>query len=381
MLTHITNAQILSPQGWIPCGTISFNNGKIIALSDQPTEITGEHISDAKGCYIIPGGIDLHVHGGGGYDFLECSEEAFRQIVQAHLRHGTTAIYPTLAVAPMEQLCKALDITQRIMSEDGSTIMGAHLEGPYLNPTMAGGQVPEHITLPDPKTYQQLIAIYPCIKRWDAAPELAGSMEFGRYAASHGVKVAVAHTTADYKCISEAYKAGYTHATHFYNAMTGVHKRREYKYEGTIESIYLMDDMSVELIADGVHVPPAILRLVHKIKGVERIALITDAMACAGSDLRKVFDQRVIVEDGVCKLSDRSALAGSITTMDRLIRTMVQQADIPLSDAVRMASETPARLMGIYDRKGSLEVGKDADIVMMDRNLQVQGVWSMGRKV
>jgi N-acetylglucosamine-6-phosphate deacetylase len=206
-------------------------------------------------------------------------------------------------------------------------------------------------------------------------------MEFGRYAASHGVKVAVAHTTADYKCISEAYKAGYTHATHFYNAMTGVHKRREYKYEGTIESIYLMDDMSVELIADGVHVPPAILRLVHKIKGVERIALITDAMACAGSDLRKVFDQRVIVEDGVCKLSDRSALAGSIAMMDRLIRTMVQQADIPLSDAVRMASETPARLMGIYDRKGSLEVGKDADIVMMDSDLQVQGVWSMGRKV
>ena len=381
MLTHITNAQILSPQGWIPCGTISFNDGKIIALSDKPIEITGEHIIDAKGCYIIPGGIDLHVHGGGGHDFLECSDEAFRTIVHTHLRHGTTAIYPTLAVAPTQTLCQALEITQRLIEETGSTIMGAHLEGPYLNPTMAGGQVPEHICPPDPETYKSLIARYPCIKRWDAAPELSGGMEFGRYIAAQGVMVAVAHTTADYACIRKAYDAGYTHATHFYNAMTGVHKRREYKYEGTIESIYLMDDMSVELVADGIHVPPAILRLVHKIKGTERTCLVTDAMACAGSDLTQVFDERVIVEDGVCKLSDRSALAGSIATMDRLIRTMVQQAAIPLAEAVRMASETPARLMGIYDRKGSLEVGKDADIVMMDSDLQVQGVWSMGRRV
>ena len=163
--------------------------------------------------------------------------------------------------------------------------------------------------------------------------------------------------------------------------MTGFHKRKEYKYEGTVESIYLIDDMTVEVVADGIHVPPTILRLVYKIKGVERTCLITDALACAASDSQVAFDPRVIIEDGVCKLADRSALAGSVATMDRLIRTMVQNAEIPLADAVRMASETPARLMGVSDRTGTLQRGKDADIVILDRKLNVRAVWSMGNLV
>ena len=164
-------------------------------------------------------------------------------------------------------------------------------------------------------------------------------------------------------------------------AMPGFHKRREYKYEGTVESIYLIDDMTVEVVADGIHVPPTILRLVHKIKGVERTALITDALACAASDSKEAFDPRVIIEDGVCKLADRSALAGSIATMDRLIQTMVQKAEIPLEDTMRMVSETPARIMGVLDRKGTLERGKDADILALDRDLNVRAVWSMGELV
>ena len=163
--------------------------------------------------------------------------------------------------------------------------------------------------------------------------------------------------------------------------MPGFHKRREYKYEGTVESIYLMDDMTVEVVADGIHVPPTILRLVYRIKGVERTCLITDALACAASDSKEAFDPRVIIEDGVCKLADRSALAGSVATMDRLIRTMVQKAEIPLADAVRMASETPARIMGVSDRKGSLQKDKDADILVMDEELNVRAVWAMGKLV
>lgn len=381
MLTHITNANILTADGWIPCGTISFRGGQITSIQHEAVAISQSNVIDAKGCYIIPGGIDLHVHGGGGHDFLECSEEAFRSAVETHLRHGTTAIYPTLAVAPEPVIWRAIAITERMMQEPNSPIMGLHLEGPYINPKMAGGQMPEYICNPLPEQYRAMLNATDCIKRWDTAPELDGGLEFGRYASSHGVVVAVAHTMADYHCIKQAYDAGYTHTTHFYNAMTGVHKQREFKHEGTIESIYLMDDMSVEVIADGIHVPPAILQLVHKIKGVERTCLVTDAMACAGSDDSGVYDKRVIIEDGVCKLSDRSALAGSIATMDRLIRTMVKQAGIPLADAVRMASATPARIMGIYDRKGSLAVGKDADMVMMNHDLEVQGVWSMGRSI
>ena len=381
MLKYITNAQILTPHGWVENGTISFCDGRITSIKEGGIDISDKNVTDAKGAYIIPGGIDLHVHGGGGHDFMECSEEAFRIATQTHLRHGTTAIYPTLGAASHEGMMQAIEITERLMAEPNSTIMGLHFEGPYLNPKMAGGQIPEYICNPLVEQYTEMLNSTNCIKRWDAAPELEGSMEFAQYAASKGIKVAIAHTTADYNTLQEAYNAGFTHATHFYNAMTSVHKRREFKYEGTIEGVYLIDEMSVELIADGIHVPPAILRLVHKIKGTERICLVTDAMACTDGDTDKVFDERVIIEDGVCKLADRSALAGSIATMDRLIRTMVQKAEIPLAEAVRMTSETPARIMGIYDRKGSLAVGKDADIVMMDDSLTIRGVWSMGQQV
>ena len=186
---------------------------------------------------------------------------------------------------------------------------------------------------------------------------------------------------AEYEDILTAHEAGYLHATHFYNAMPGFHKRREYKYEGTVESIYLIDDMTVEVVADGIHVPPTILRLVYKIKGVERTCLITDALACAASDSQTAFDPRVIIEDGVCKLADRSALAGSIATMDRLIRTMVQKAEVPLADTIRMISETPARIMGVDDRKGTLQRGKDADLMVLDKDLNVRAVWAMGKLV
>jgi N-acetylglucosamine-6-phosphate deacetylase len=381
MLKYITNAQILTPHGWVENGTISFCEGRITSITGGGIALSDKNATDAKGAYIIPGGIDLHVHGGGGHDFMECSEEAFRIATQTHLKHGTTAIYPTLGAASHEGMMQAIEVTERLMAEPNSTIMGLHFEGPYLNPKMAGGQIPEYICNPMVEQYTEMLNSTNCIKRWDAAPEREGSMEFAQYAASKGVMVAIAHTTADYNTLQEAYEAGFSHATHFYNAMTSVHKRREFKYEGTIEGVYLIDEMSVELIADGIHVPPAILRLVHKIKGTERICLVTDAMACTDGDTDKVFDERVIIEDGVCKLADRSALAGSIATMDRLIRTIVQKAEIPLAEAVRMTSETPARIMGIYDRKGSLAVGKDADIVMMDDSLTIRGVWSMGQQV
>lgn len=381
MLTIITNGQILTPQGWITNGWIFFEGNKIIGIGTGSPNITYDKEIDAKGAYIIPGGIDTHVHGGGGHDFMEGSEEAFRVAIATHMRHGTTAIYPTLAAASTDMIIKAAAMTEKLMAEPESPIMGLHLEGPYFNMAMAGGQIPEYIRTPDPTEYRYIIENTSCIKRWDTAPELEGAIELGHYLSSKGILAAIAHTSAGYNEVKAAYEAGYSHATHFYNAMTGVHKKREFKYEGTIESIYLMDNMSVELVADGIHVPPAILRLVHKIKGVERTCLITDAMGCTASDSKTLFDPRTIIEDGVCKLSDRSALAGSIATMDRLIRTMVQQAEIPLEDAVRMASETPARIMGIYDRKGSLEAGKDADIVIMNKELEIQGMWAMGREV
>ena len=384
MLTIITNGTILTPNGWITNCSLIFDRGRIIRIGrdiEEPRNSKYDQIFDAQGGYVIPGAIDLHVHGGGGHDFMECSEEAFRAAIKTHMRFGTTAIYPTLSASSVEMIERAVAVTERLMAEPDSPIMGLHLEGPYLNPKMAGAQDPQYITPPIAEDYERILSQTNVIKRWDVAPELSGALEFGRYLKSKGVLASVAHTEARYATISSAVEAGYSHATHFYNAMTTVHKNREFKHEGTIESIYLMDEMSVEIIADGIHIPPAVLRMVHKFKGVERTCLVTDAMGCTASDSTTVFDPRVIIEDGVCKLSDRSALAGSIATMDRLIRTMTREAGVPLEDAVRMASESPARIMGIYDRKGLLEEGKDADIVVMTPDLEISAVWAMGRKV
>lgn len=346
MLTQLINARILTPQGWMKDGSVLIRDNKILEVTNCDLAVIGAELIDVKGMYVVPGGVEIHVHGGGGRDFMECTEDAFRAAVHTHMKHGTTSIFPTLSSSTVPMIQQAAETCTKLMEEKNSPILGLHLEGHYLNMKMAGGQIPENIKNPDPNEYIPIVEQYHCIKRWDAAPELPGAMQFGKYIAAKGILPSVAHTQAEFEDIRTAYEAGYTHATHFYNAMPGFHKRREYKYEGTVESIYLLDDMTVEVVADGIHVPPTILRLVYKIKGVERTCLITDALACADSDSKEAFDPRVIIEDGVCKLADHSALAGSVATMDRLIRTVVQKAEIPLEDAVRMASETPARIMG-----------------------------------
>ena len=381
MLTQIINGKIHTPQGWLKNGSVIISDNKILEVSNCDLAVVGANIVDARGMYIVPGGVEIHVHGGGGRDFMEGTEDAFRTAVDAHMQHGTTSIFPTLSSSSIPMIQAAARTTEKMMAEKDSPVLGLHLEGHYFNMKMAGGQMPEYIKNPDPNEYIPLLEETNCIKRWDASPELPGALQFGKYVSSKGILVSVAHTQAEFEDIRAGFDAGYTHATHFYNAMPGFHKKNEYKYEGTVESIYLMDDMTVEAIADGIHVPPTILRLIYKVKGVEKTALITDALACAASDSSVAFDPRVIIEDGVCKLADRSALAGSIATMDRLIQTMTFKAEVPLYDVIRMISETPSKIMGVYDRKGSLERGKDADILLLDKNLDVRAVWAMGNLV
>ena len=267
------------------------------------------------------------------------------------------------------------------MKEKDSPVLGLHIEGPYLNPKMAGTQYDGFLKTPDENEYIPLLEHTSCIRRWDISPELHGAHDFAKYTRSKGVMTAVTHTEAEYDEIKAAYAVGFSHAAHFYNAMPGFHKRREYKYEGTVESVYLTDGMTVEVIADGIHLPATILKLVYKLKGVENTCLVTDALAYAAYEGNEPIDPRYIIEDGVCKMADHSALAGSLATMDVLVRTMVKKANIPLEDAVRMASETPARLIGASDRKGALAKGKDADIVILDKELNVRCVWSMGKIV
>lgn len=379
MLTQIVNGKILTPQGWMKNGSVIIRDNKILEVTNCDLAIIGANLVDARGMYVVPGYIEMHVHGGGGRDFQEGTKDAFETAVKSHLKYGTTSIYPTLSSSTIPMIQRAVETCNELMAQPNSPILGLHLEGHYLNPKKAGAQMPECIKNPDPNEYVHIVENSPCLKRWDAAPEMPGSVQFGRYCADNGILPSIAHTAAEWQDVKAAWEAGFTHVTHFYNAMPGFHNKREYKYEGTVESVYLIDDMTVECVADGIHVPPTILRMCYKIKGVERMALITDALAVAAMEGDgKAFDPRVVIEDGVCKLSDRSALAGSIATNDRLVRTAVQMAEIPLADAVRMCSETPARIMKVLDRKGTLERGKDADILILDEKLKVRCVWQMG---
>ena len=381
MLKQIINGRILTPNGWLEGGSIVVEANKIKEVRSCSCVEEGAEVIDAKGCVVVPGGIEMHVHGGGGRDFMEGTEEAFRVAIDAHMKYGTTSIFPTLSSSTIPMIEKAVETCDKLMKEPNSPVLGLHLEGPYFNPKQAGAQIPEWIKAPVAEEYEPLLEKSKCLKRWDEAPELPGSIDFIKCCRKHGVLPSIGHTRATYEDVHAANEAGMTHATHFYNAMPVVYKNREFKVAGTVESLFAEENMTVEMIADGIHVPPVLLRMIYQIKGVAKTALVTDSLACAATHGNAAFDPRVILEDGVCKLADRSALAGSIATMDRLIRTCVQQAGIPLEDACRMASETPAKIMGVYDRKGSLEAGKDADIIMFNDELALTYVMQMGREV
>lgn len=365
------------------------NGGSVVIKDDQIADIYShsrlfENVDqsiNAGGGYILPGGIDMHVHGGGGRDFMEATKEAFNTAISVHRKHGTTSIFPTISSASEDNIRQAASVCSELMEDKYSGILGLHLEGPYFNPEMTGGQIRENIRIPSPMEYIPIIEDYPCIKRWDAAPELPGADDFAKFITNKGVIAALGHTKANYNDVIEAYRCGYTLATHFYNAMTTSHKNGIYKHEGTVESVYLNDGINVEVIADGIHVPPVILKMIHKFKGYGRMCLVTDALAITESPDGSSFDPRIIIENGVCKLKDGSAIAGSCATMDRLIRTAVKEAAIPLEDVVRMVSETPALIMGVYDRKGSICKRKDADIIIMDKSLKLTHVISMGKVV
>ena len=383
MTTQIYNGKILIPGGrWIDGGSVVIADGRIddIYAHSRIFDNIGKAI-DAEGGYVLPGGIDMHIHGGGGRDFMEATSEAFRTVIDVHRSHGTTSLFPTLASASESTIRQAAAICSELASDPGSGVLGLHLEGPYFHPSMVGGQIPENIRLPHPSEYVGIIEDFPCIKRWDAAPELPGALDFARFATGKGVVAGLGHTRAGYDEIVAAYENGYTLATHFYNAMTTSHKEGIYKHEGTVESVFLMDGINVEVISDGIHVPPVILKLIHKIKGYRRMCLVTDSLAITDSTDGSSFDDRIMIENGVCKLKDGSAIAGSCATMDRLIRTAALEAEIPLEDVARMVSETPAMIMGVYDRKGSIARHKDADIIIMDRSLGLTHVIAMGNEI
>jgi N-acetylglucosamine-6-phosphate deacetylase len=379
MQLKIVNGQVITPKGILKGGNVLIADGKIAEISTSNIDAPNASVIDAAGKYVSPGFIDIHVHGGGGHDFMDNTIDAFLGIAQLHARHGTTSMLPTTLSCEKADLLETLRIYDEAnkLNTSGAQFIGVHIEGPYFAMSQRGAQDPRYIRNPDAEEYKEILSASKSIKRWSAAPELKGAIEFGRYMVSKSVLPAIAHTDAIYEDVIEAFNNGYALATHFYSAMSGVTRRNAFRYAGVIESAYLIDEMDVEIIADGVHLPAPLLKLVYKIKGPQHTVLITDAMRAAGmppgeSVLGSLKDgTKVIVEDNVAKMPDRSAFAGSVATFDRLVRNMIKLAEVPLIEAIRMASETPARIMKINDRKGTLERGKDADIVIFDKDINI----------
>jgi N-acetylglucosamine-6-phosphate deacetylase len=388
-LIKICNGNLITPNRIIPNGSLLIEDGIIIDVAEHDLDIADAFIIDAGGKYISPGFIDIHVHGGGGHDFMDNTVEAFLAIAKTHARFGTTAMFPTTLTGPTEDIIKTLETYEKAipLNNSGAQFMGIHLEGPYLAMMQRGAQDPKWIRDPDPKEYEYIVSRSDNIKRWSAAPELKGAIAFGKYLRSKNILVSMAHTDAIYEEVIEAFENGYTLATHLYSAMSGVTRKNGYRFAGAIESAFIIDDMDVEIIADGVHVPAPLLKLVCKIKNPDKIALITDAMRAAGMPPGKSVignihtGIEVIVEDGVSKLPDRSAFAGSVATADRLVRTMINMAGVSLTDAIKMITLTPATIMNISDRKGSLAEGKDADIVIFDENISIQTTMVKGKVI
>ncbi len=385
----IFNGKIITPYRILREASIVINGALIEEVHEKNVAVDDAIEIDAKGKFITPGFIDIHVHGGGGHDFMDGNESAFLKIAEVHAQYGTTSMLPTTLSASREELMntlRAYEIANE-RNKNGAQFLGLHLEGPYFAMSQRGAQDPRYIRDPDPTEYREILAASSSIKRWSAAPELKGAVEFGKYMKSKGVLPAIAHTDAIYEDVVVAFENGFTLATHLYSGMSGVTRRNAFRYAGVIESAYIIDEMDVEIIGDGIHLPPPLLKLIYKIKGADRTALITDAMRAAGmppgeSILGSLHDGlKVIVEDAVAKLPDRSSFAGSVATADRLVRTMVSMADIPLLDAVRMITSTPARILGVYDTKGSLSKGKDADIVIFDNNINVMTTIVKGKIV
>jgi N-acetylglucosamine-6-phosphate deacetylase len=388
--TIIKNGIILSPFRNLGIGSIVIQEGKITSIDTGDIEIEGAEVIDAGGNYISPGFIDLHTHGAGNHDFMDATLEAYLGACEMHAKHGTTYLLPTTLTSTNESLYETFDLFRKAQSlnKKGAIMGGLHLEGPYFAFNQKGAQDPRYLRNPDPKEYMEILERGEgIISRWSIAPELPGALAFGTELKKRGIMLSMAHTDATFEEAMEAYEYGFRHITHFYSCTAGITRRNAFRYAGVIEAGYYHDGITLEVIADGIHVPASLLKLLYKIKGAEKLMLVTDSMRAAGMPEGESIlgslkgGQKVIVEDGVAKLLDKTAFAGSVATADICVRTYMQQGEVPLTEAVRMMTDTPARVLGIDDRKGSIALGKDADLVIFDKDINVKKVLINGELI
>lgn len=386
MITKITGGRVILRDGLAENMNVYVQDGLIMAVTAE--NLPCDDVIDAAGRYVSPGFIEIHSHGAGGSDFLDGTVEAFLTSAEKHARHGVTTLVPTATSGEFEATL-ALDRTleeANALNKHGADMPGLHLEGPYFAYGQRGAQDPRHLRNPEPAEYNRVLDECRHILRWSVAPELPGALGLGDELKKRGILAAIGHSDALWPEVEAAWNHGYTHVTHLYSGMSSLHRRNAYRYIGVLESAYLIDDMTVEIIADGCHLPAELLKFVYKFKGPDRIALITDSMRGAGmpdgpSMLGHWRDGlETIIEDGVAKLPDRTSFAGSVATFDRLVRNMLNMAEVPLTDVITMACRTPARIMGFTDR-GEIAEGLRADIILFDDAINVSHVMVGGRTI
>lgn len=377
MVVKITNGKLILDK--IVNTDLYYQEGVITAIGDFPHPY--DKVIDAGGSYIAPGFIDIHNHGGDGFEFEDGTEEAVQRSAEFHYLHGTTTLFPTLSAADIPQVMLGLETIKNVMKTERSSIAGVHLEGPYLSPAQTGAQDETCIKEPQVMEYGAILAKYgDIIKRWTYAPEIPGSEAFQETMNMRGIVTSAGHTNADFDAYYKAYKKGCKLITHLYSCTSTITRSGGFRKMGVIESSFLLEDVNVEIIADGCHLPPELIKMIYRVKGSDHVCLVTDCIRFGGytSDqpiMGGTENVPYIIEDGVAKLLDRSAFAGSIATADVLVRTVVNKAGIDLCDAVKMMTEVPARIMGLT-KKGKLKVGCDADIVIFDEDINIKEVIS-----
>ncbi len=387
MLTVVRNARLVQDGLVSPCDLVA-QDGVVVSIGSPGTAPgRGDVDVDAHGLYLSHGFVDIHVHGGGGHDFMDATEDAWHGAALLHLTHGTTALLPTTLASSTEELLGTFAMYRRCRGRfaDGAKLAGLHIEGPYLAPGQAGAQDPAYLRRPDPAEYLRLLDACPDIRRWTIAPELEGAAQLGDELARRGILASIGHSDATYDQVCEALRHGYRHVTHLYSATSTIVRRQGFRFPGIVESAYLLAALTSEIIADGCHLPAPLLQMAYRFLGADRLALVTDAMRAAGQtggesilgSLRN--GQPVVLEDGVAKMPDRNAFAGSIATTDRLVRTMVEQGGASLPDAVKMVTETPARIVGLGREMGRLSPGRRADAVLFDETIRVACVLTDGQ--
>ncbi len=376
---RLRSERIVTPAGTL-AGEVVIDDGRITDVGPAAIGHDGE-VVDLGPRWLLPGYIDVHVHGGGGGQFNSSDPEEILSVARFHARHGTTALLATTVSAPVEELAVALAAIARCVAQgDGAAVLGAHLEGPFLSPQRPGAQDPATFLPPDPETLERLLeAGRGSVRLMTLAPELPGGLRLIASLVEAGVVASLGHTDATYEQARAGAEAGARAATHLFNAMPPLHHR----HPGVLGAVLDLPEISCELICDGVHVDPSVLRVAYRAKGATGIRLVTDAMQATGMPDGEYLlgAARVAVVEGRASLAGGGSIAGSTLTMEGAVRNAVRFLRVRVEEAAALASHNPARLLGLSDRKGSVAAGMDADLVVLDDELRVcatlvAGAWA-----